>query len=163
MSRIAMIVAMDRNRLIGRDNKLPWRLPADMAFFKRTTMGHPVVMGRKTYESIGKPLPGRTNIVLTRDPAYKAEGCTVVRTAEEAVRAAAGEGLFVIGGSEVYALFFPLADTLYVTEIGETFEGDAHFPAIDPSEWEVAERRPGTVDEKNAYPHAFLTYRRKSI
>jgi dihydrofolate reductase len=157
---VSMIVAMDRNRVIGRDNKLPWRLPADLAFFKKTTMGHPVIMGRKTYESIGKPLPGRTNIVVTRDRGFAAVGCKVVHTAEEALGAAGAESPFIIGGSEIYALFFPLADRLYVTSIEEQFDGDAHFPAIDPNEWETVDTRPGTVDEKNAHPHTFVTYER---
>lgn len=158
---VSMIVAMARGRIIGKDNKLPWRLPADLAFFKKTTMGHPVIMGRKTYESIGKPLPGRKNIILTRDPAFSAEGCETAHTSEEALRLAGADRPFVIGGSEVYALFFPLADTLYVTEIDESFDGDATFPPIDPNEWEMAASIPGKVDEKNKHPHTFVTYVRK--
>ncbi|TMV47232.1 dihydrofolate reductase [Paenibacillus mesophilus] len=157
---VSMIVAMDRNRVIGRNNKLPWRLPADLAFFKKTTMGHPVIMGRKTYESIGRPLPGRTNIILTRDPSYSAEGCEVAHTVEEALLAAEAQSPFIIGGSEIYALFFPIADRLYVTSIDEQFEGDAHFPEIDPEMWKIVARQPGTIDENNLHPHTFVTYER---
>ncbi|WP_223836725.1 dihydrofolate reductase [Paenibacillus oceani] len=158
---VSMIVAMAQGGVIGKDNKLPWRLPADLAFFKRTTMGHPVIMGRKTYESIGKPLPGRLNIVLTRDASYAADGCRVVHTPEEAFEAAAGQSPFVIGGSEVYGLFFRYADRIYVTSIEERFEGDAFFPELDPDQWEVTSSVAGEVDEKNAHPHTFLTYERK--
>lgn len=158
---VSMIVAMAQGGVIGIDNKLPWRLPADLAFFKRTTMGHPVIMGRKTYESIGKPLPGRMNVVLTRDSAYTADGCTVVHTPEEALQAAAGQNPFVIGGSEVYGLFFGFAERIYVTLIEEHFEGDAYFPEINPDEWQITSREAGTVDEKNVHPHTFLTFERK--
>ncbi|GAA3412679.1 dihydrofolate reductase [Paenibacillus hodogayensis] len=158
---VSMIVAMDRNRLIGADNRLPWRLPADMAFFKQTTMGHPVLMGRKTYESIGKPLPGRLNIVLTRDPNFSAEGCEIARTVDEALRIAGDRELFVIGGAQVYELFAPIAMKLYVTQVEGDFAGDTHFQEIDENEWELAESRPGVVDERNVHAHDFLTYLRK--
>lgn len=158
---VSMIVAMSRNRVIGRDNKLPWRLPADLAYFKKTTMGHPVIMGRKTYESIGKPLPGRTNIIVTRDPSYRAAGCEIAHSAEEALRLADGQDPFVIGGSELYGLFFPVADRLYVTSIDETFAGDAYFPEIDPNEWQVISSQRGTIDEKNGHAHTFVLYERK--
>ena len=159
-STVSMIVAMARGRVIGKDNKLPWRLPADLAFFKKTTMGRPVIMGRKTYESIGRPLPGRRNIVVTRDAGFAAEGCEAAHSPEEALRMA-GEGeTFVIGGSEIYARFMPLADKLYVTAIDESFDGDATFPEIDLNEWTLTASEPGTVDETNKHPHAFLTYER---
>lgn len=159
--RVSMIWAMDQNRVIGLRNKIPWRLPADMAYFKRTTTGHSVVMGRKTYESIGKPLPNRTNIVLTRDPHYRAEGCRIVHSPQEAIAAAEGDELFVMGGAEVYALFFPYADRLLSTLIDAKFEGDSFFPDYDPSEWVETARIPGMVDDKNVYPHTFLVYERK--
>lgn len=159
-SPVSMIVAMDRNRIIGRDNKLPWRLPADLAYFKKTTMGHPVIMGRKTFESIGKPLPGRANIIVTRDKSYAAEGCQVVHSPEDALNAASAQSPFIIGGSDMYSLFFPLADRLYVTLIDGQFTGDTYFPAIEPREWRLTSSEPGTVDEKNEYPHTFLIYER---
>ncbi len=158
---ISIIVAMDRNRVIGKDNKLPWRIPAELAYFKRVTMGHPIVMGRKTHQSIGKPLAGRHNIVLTRDPGYLTEGCTVVHSAAEACVLIRGEEGFVIGGAEIIALFWPLADKLYVTWIDHEFEGDTFFPEIDPAKWEITSETPGTTNEKNPYTYFFRIYEKR--
>lgn len=159
---ISMIWAMDRHRLIGVNNKLPWRLPADLAYFMKTTMGHPVVMGRKTFESLARPLSGRTNIILTRDRTYEApEGCLVVHSVAEALEQVQGASFFVMGGSEIYALFLPIADRLYVTEVDGSFTGDAYFPEFDLSEWQVASIKEGTVDDHNPYPHRFIVYERK--
>ncbi|CAH0121411.1 MULTISPECIES: dihydrofolate reductase [unclassified Paenibacillus] len=158
---ISLIWAMDRNRTIGVDNKLPWRLPADMAYFKRQTSGKTVLMGRKTFESIGKPLPNRTNVVLTRSRDFRHEGCTIVRSLEEALALAEREPLMVIGGAEIYRLLLPYADRLLVTEIDHSFAGgDAFFPEWDEDEWRIVESVPGTIDEKNIYPHTFVTYER---
>ena len=158
---LSMIAAVARNGVIGDGNKLPWRLPADQAYFKQTTMGHSVIMGRKTFESIGKPLPGRKNIVLTRDRNFRADGCIAVHSPEEALRIA-GEEPFVIGGTEVYNLFWPYADKLYITFIDESFEGDATFPEIDPGEWTLVSEQPGTLDERNRHPHSFRVYQRNA-
>jgi dihydrofolate reductase len=158
--RITLIAAVAKNRVIGRDNKLPWRLPADLAFFKKTTMGHPVVMGRKTFESIGKPLPGRTNIVLTRQPDYEAAGCVVVRSIEEVLERFGDADLFVIGGREIYELFLPYAHRLLITMLDHEFEGDAFFPEIDPAVWKETARVPGVTDEKNPYSYSFVTFER---
>jgi dihydrofolate reductase len=156
-----MIWAMDRNRLIGLDNGMPWRLPAEQAYFRRITSGHAILMGRKTYDSLSmKPLPKRHNIVLTRDLSFQAEGCTVIHTKEEALRIAERETLFIIGGSEVYSLFLPVADRLYITEIDHVFEGDAYFPEFDLTEWTEVSREPGLTDEKNPYAYKFLVYER---
>lgn len=157
---ISLIFAMDRNRLIGSGNGLPWRLPADLTYFKKVTSGHTVIMGRKTYESIGKPLPNRRNIVVTRNPQYKADRCEIVHSLEEALDISRNGERFVIGGAELYRQALDKADKLYVTLIDHEFEGDVHFPPFTPSRWKLVERIPGTVDERNVYPHEFLVYER---
>ncbi|WP_308862357.1 dihydrofolate reductase [Paenibacillus radicis (ex Xue et al. 2023)] len=162
---ISMIYAMDEQGGIGIDNKIPWRLPEDMAFFRRTTTGHTVLMGRKTFESVGsKPLPKRRNVILTRDTSFTAEGCEVVHTVEAALELIgsgdAEEELFVIGGAEVYNLFMPHADRLYITEINHQFQADAFMPGIDKSQWKAASRVKGVKDEKNPYDYEFVTYER---
>lgn len=159
---ISMIWAMDRNRLIGKDNEMPWHLPNDMAFFVKQTRGKTVVMGRKTFESIGsKPLPKRRNIVMTRNTNWNHEGVEAVHTIEEIIRMADHEEMMIMGGAEIYALFLPYADRLYVTYIDAAFDGDEHFPMYEDSEWTAVEELEGIVDEKNAYPHTFVTYERK--
>lgn len=155
---IALIACMDRNRLIGRGNQIPWHLPNDLKFFKQTTMGHTVVMGRKTFESIGKPLPGRHNIVLTRDRNYRAEGVEIVHSLEEVLERE--EDMFILGGAHIYEQFMPYADKLYITRIDAEFEGDAYFPEIDTS-WQLIESQPGITDEQNPYSYTFNTYQRK--
>ncbi|MDY7223976.1 dihydrofolate reductase [Halalkalibacterium halodurans] len=160
---ISFIVAMDKHRLIGKENDLPWRLPADLAHFKRVTSGHTVIMGRKTYESIGKPLPNRRNVVVTRSQAYTAEGVDIVHSIDEAIRLTEHENeTFVIGGSELFKAFWPHADRMYVTYIDEVFDGDTYFPEIDGQEWELVSVEAGTVDEKNVYPHEFRVYERQA-
>ena len=137
----SLIVAVAANGVIGVRNALPWHLPADLRHFKATTMGCPVIMGRRTFESIGRPLPGRTNIVVTRRAAYAAQGCVVVGSLAAAGAAAAGaQEVFVIGGGELYAEALHAADRLYVTEIHAEFDGDARFPAVDRDEWREASR-----------------------
>lgn len=166
--RIALIWAMARNRVIGRDNTLPWRLPADMQHFRRLTLQHPVLMGRKTFESLGRPLPERFNIVISRDPGYSASGCRVARTLDEAIQIAMSElpphdpQLFVIGGENLYAQMLPRADRLYVTLVDADIEGDARFPDFDWSEWREIERRDHPADEKNPYACTFVTLERKN-
>ncbi|WP_438444553.1 dihydrofolate reductase [Gorillibacterium sp. sgz5001074] len=157
---ITFVVAMDRNRGIGLNNKLPWHLPADLKFFRQTTTGHPVLMGRKTYESIGKPLPNRTNVVLTRDPDYQPEGVLVLHSPEEAVGQFRDEELFVIGGAEIFRLLMPVADKLVVTHIDHTFEADTFFPGFREEEWRAVSRTPGVTDEKNPYAFEFVIYER---
>ncbi len=160
---ISLIWGQDRNRLIGRDNALPWHLPADMAWFKKSTMGKPVLMGRKTYESIGRPLPGRTNLILTRQADLQIDGCRVVHSLDEATATVpeAGE-IMVMGGAEIYALLFNQAERLYITEIDAEFEGDAWFPEFDCSLWQEIFRESRQPDEKNAYPYAFSILKRRS-
>lgn len=158
---ITMIAAMARNRTIGIDNKLPWRIPDDMAFFKRTTTGTTVVMGRKTLQSFGGPLKNRRNVVLTRTADFQVEGCEVVHSVEEALETLRGEDLMVIGGEQIYRLFLPYADRLLLTEIEEEFDGDTHFPAFSSDEWEMAERIKGVRDERNPYDYYYTTYTRR--
>ncbi|MFC3885081.1 dihydrofolate reductase [Bacillus songklensis] len=160
---ISFLVAMDKNRVIGRDNQLPWHLPADLKFFKEITMGHPVIMGRKTHESIGRPLPGRENIIITRNEHYKAEGCTVLHSisAIKEIEEQRNEELFVIGGAQIFQHTFPIADRLYITWIEEEFEGDTYFPEFDEHDWELVSRKKGIKDEKNPYDYYFLMYDRK--
>lgn len=160
---IALIWAMDENRLIGRDNGLPWQLPADMAWFRRQTVGKPVLMGRKTYESIGRPLPGRLNLVLSRRP-MAIEGCTVVHTLDEALAAAAATGaaeLMVMGGAEVYAMALPHAGRLYVTEVESSFAGDTWFPTFDADAWDETFCELHAPDEKNAFSCRFRILERR--
>ncbi|WP_163100916.1 dihydrofolate reductase [Peribacillus alkalitolerans] len=160
---ISFILAMDENRVIGKDNQLPWHLPADLKYFKKVTMGHPVVMGRKTYESIGRLLPGRENIILTRDHDYSVEGGIVFHSVEEFMDYAKkdpNEEYFVIGGAEIFNLLMDKVDILYITEIHATFEGDTFFPEIKEDIWTLVSSEKGVTDEKNLYPHTFLVYKK---
>jgi dihydrofolate reductase len=154
-----LIAGIARNGVIGRDNKLPWRLPEDLKHFKALTMGHPMIMGRKTWESLPGKLPGRQHIVVTRDPAYCADGATVVGSLQAAV-AAAGEvdEVFVIGGAELYAQAFEFADRLQLTEIAADFAGDAHFPDWSRATWHETARE--TRRAEAGYEYAFVTYER---
>ena len=161
--RISLVVAMARNRVIGKDNALPWRLPADLAHFKRVTMGRPIVMGRRTYESIGKPLPGRKNIVVTRNRDFSAPGCTVVASLEEAWRAAAGaDEVCVIGGTSLFVESLPLADVIHLTEVEAEVAGDTYFPPFDRAEWRETVVAHHPADERHAYPMRILRLERKA-
>jgi dihydrofolate reductase len=159
---ISLIAAMDRNRLIGNKNELPWHLPADLAHFKKITLNKPILMGRKTYESIGRPLPGRENIVLTRNKGLEIEGVTVVHSLEEAVENLSDTAeLMVIGGSTIYELALPSAQRLYLSYVEGEFEGDAWFPEVDATQWRISESLTQPPDEKNHYGCRFVTYERK--
>lgn len=161
MMRISIVVAMAANGVIGRDNQLPWHLPADLRHFKQTTMGKPILMGRKTYESIGRPLPGRTNIVITRDPGYTADGCVVVHSIEAAMQAAGDqEEIMVIGGAEFYRQVLPYTDTIYLTRIHEDFEGDTMFPELSAAEWREVARTDCEPDARNPYRYSFVRLER---
>ncbi|MGG1574168.1 dihydrofolate reductase [Fictibacillus sp. NRS-1165] len=152
---ISFVFAMDENGLIGNRNELPWHLPADLQYFKKVTMGKPIVMGRKTFDSIGKPLPGRENIILTRNESFQAEGCTIIHSVQQALERKEEE-VCVIGGAEVFSLFMPYVQRMYITKINESFQGDTYFPEIDESEWKLVSETPGIVDGKNKYSHDFL-------
>ncbi len=161
---ISAIAAMDKNRVIGKDNQIPWYLPADLKFFKRTTLGRHVLMGRKNYQSIGKPLPKRTNVVITRNPFFISSGCIVVHSLEEALQVAHDnqeEEVFIIGGGEIYAQAMPLTQKMYLTEIDAEFEGDVFFPEFDESEWTITSEEYYPPDEKNEYPFTVRIYERK--
>ena len=163
MTRIALIAALAENRVIGRKNRLPWRLPADLRRYKSATMGKPVIMGRKTYESIGKPLPGRSNIVVTRDPDYRAPGCQVVHSLEQALEAGAGHAeVMVIGGAELYRQALGRAQRMYLTLVRAEVEGDTLFPDIEPQQWRELERESHRADEKNQYDYDFVILQRVS-
>ena len=156
---LSLIVAASRNGVIGAGGKLPWRLPADLQRFKQITMGHPILMGRKTFESIGKPLPGRTNIVITRQKSFQCSGTTVAHSLEEALRICEEETeVFVIGGAEIFRQALPLADRIYLTRIEKDFEGDTLLFDIDPAAWKEASREDFLTDP---LPHSFLTYNQK--
>ena len=151
---ISLIAAMDRNRLIGQGNRLPWRLPADMKHFRKLTLGKPVVMGRRTFESIGKPLAKRTNIILTRDPHFRASGCIVTHGVDQALSEADGcEELMIIGGYSVYEQFLDCAGRFYLTQIHECLEGDVYFPEFELSHWREVKRVKHESDNDN--PHSF--------
>ncbi len=159
-----MIVAMDANRGIGVGNRLPWRLPADLKRFRELTMGHHLVVGRKTFESIGKPLPGRRMIIVTRDRDYRTEGCLVARSISEALDLAKERGeseVFIGGGAEIYAQTLGLADRIYLTSVDVEVEADAFFPEWDESEWIEQEHELHPADEKNQYPLTFKVLLRK--
>ena len=158
---ITLIVAASANNVIGADGELPWRLPADLQHFKRLTMGKPIVMGRLTWESIGRPLPGRQNIVITRNPDYVAEGCDVV-TSPAAALDAAGEvdEVMIIGGSQVYAMFRPLAGRLHLTRVDAEIDGDAFFEPPDVNNWQQTHCEPHAADDANEYAYEFRIYER---
>lgn len=160
MAILSMIAAMAKNRVIGRDNTLPWHLPEDLRHFKATTLGKPVIMGRKTWESLGRPLPGRRNIVVSRNPAYAPAGGELFPSLEAALAACGDEPeCFVIGGAELYRQALPLARKIHLTEIDTEIEGDAHFPVIAAEDWQEASREVHTSEKGLAY--AFVVYQRR--
>ena len=157
--RVSLIVAMAKNRVIGVNNTLPWHLPADLKHFKVLTMGHHIVMGRKTYESIGKPLPGRTSVVVTRNSNYTPQGVIVVNSLEAAVSACGNdEEVFVVGGAELYRQGIKFADRIYLTEIDAEISGDAYFTEFNFKLWKESGRDSHAPDEKNMYPYHFVVY-----
>ena len=161
---ISLIAAMGRNRVIGGHNTLPWNMPADMAHFRALTRGKPVIMGRKTYESIGHPLPHRPNIIITRDPSYRAEGCKIVHDADAALAAAeTAEEIMIIGGAEIYALFLSRAHRMYLTLIEADFAGDARFPEYRADEWRETSREEHAADAANPHPYAFITLEKNGV
>jgi dihydrofolate reductase len=161
---ISMIAAMAQDRVIGLDNQMPWHLPADLAHFKRVTLGKPVLMGRKTFESIGRPLPGRRNLVISRNPDYRADGVEVIDSVEAALALLADSDvaeLMVIGGGHLYGQLLPRADRLYLTRIDLAVEGDTRFPAFDEGDWSCIERELHQPDEKNPHLYCFETWQRR--
>jgi dihydrofolate reductase len=161
---LSLIVAVAQNGVIGRDNQLIWHLPNDLKQFKRLTTGHPIIMGRKTFDSIGKPLPNRTSIVITRSKEWKHEGVVVVHSVEEAIAVAQQtqtDEAFVIGGAEIYRKMLPLVNKLYLTEVRADFEGDAYFEELMAEEWEEVNRVAHPADEKHSVPFDVVALVRK--
>lgn len=161
--KISMIAAMTEQRVIGIKNTLPWKLPNDMKWFRQNTMGKPIVMGRKTFESFGaKPLPGRTNIIITRDENYQAADCIVVHSIDDAIKAAGDvEEIMIIGGASFYEQMLPKTDRLYLTFVKAELDGDAWFPEINNNDWNKVEKIDHKKDEKNRYAHSFVILDRK--
>jgi dihydrofolate reductase len=157
-----LIAAIANNNALGKDNDLIWHLPADLIRFRHTTTGHYILMGRNTYESIGKPLPNRTSVIITRNANYKAEGCIVVTSLEAALEVAKEDSSpFVIGGAQIYKEAISLVDQLDITEVHHDFEADVFFPEIDSSVWKETRRERFEADAKNPYPYSFVSYQRK--
>lgn len=161
--QISIVVAMSRNRVIGANNDLPWHLPSDLMHFKSITMGKPILMGRRTHESLGRPLPGRTNIVLTSKRNYGAVGCEIVRSIDAAKALAAGAPeLMVIGGAMLYEAMLDHARRIYLTMVHAEFAGDTYFPELNPEDWAEESREHHLADERNAYDHTFIVLERKA-
>jgi dihydrofolate reductase len=159
---LTIIAAVAKNNALGKNNDLIWHLPADLKRFKEITLGHHIIMGRKTFESLRKPLPNRTTIIITRNPDYVVPGCIVVNGLEEAIEAAAAdENPFILGGAEIYKQAMPFADILDLTLVHENFDGDAFFPVIDMSKWTEMSRQDFKADEKNKYDYSFVQYKKK--
>ncbi len=160
---VSIIVAASENEVIGLNNQLPWRLPTDLKYFKSTTLGKPIVMGRKTFESLGRPLPGRPNIVITRQPDYAPEGVYVVPSIEAGIAKAntfEGDELFITGGSQIFVQAMPLVERIYLTRVYAVVHGDAFFPVIHGSDWNLVSDERHEADEKNQYPFAFQVWER---
>jgi dihydrofolate reductase len=160
---ISLLVAADEKNIIGKNNQLPWHLPNDLKYFKNQTWGMPILMGRKTFDSIGKPLPGRKSIVITRNREWRHEGVTTVHSVSEAVDKAKSLGaleIFVIGGAEIFKTAFNDADRIYLTRIHHLFEGDAYFPVLDKNEWKLVKNRICDADDKNPFAHSFEVWER---
>jgi dihydrofolate reductase len=162
MSGLTLIAAVARNGVIGRDGRLPWRLPEDLKRFKRLTLGNTVLMGRKTWDSLGRPLPERDNWVLSRDPGFAPDGARLFRSLDQALAAPCRGELIVIGGAELYLQTLPLASRLELTEVEAEVEGDTHFPAFDPVEWPVIAETACPADERHALACRFVTRRRRA-
>jgi dihydrofolate reductase len=159
---ITLIAAIAHDNALGKDNDLIWHLPADLKRFKSTTSGHHIIMGRNTYESIGKPLPNRTSVIITRNPDYTAEGCIVVNSLEEAIEVAKDDASpFIIGGAQIYTEAIEIADKLDITEVHQEFEADVFFPEIDVKLWQETSREKFSSDEKNKYDYSFITYQKR--
>lgn len=161
--KISLIVAMDSNRVIGKANDIPWRIPKDWEFVKKTTMGHSIVLGRKNLESIGRALPNRRNIILTRDKSFTFDGCEMAYSIEEVFELCEDdEELFIFGGEQIYTIFLPYVETMYMTKIHHEFEGDTFFPEVQFDEWNEIAMEKGVRDEENPYDYDFCIFERKN-
>ncbi len=160
---VSIIVAVSQNDVIGKDNQLPWHLPADMKYFKETTTGHHIIMGRKTYEALGKPLPNRTNIIITRQTDFTVSGCVVVNDLQSALDYAKNQGeteCFIIGGGDIFIQAMVWTERLYITRIAHEFDGDTFFPHLETNDWKLVKEERHMPDPKNRYPYVFLVYDR---
>lgn len=167
--KISLIVAMSQNRVIGRENQMPWHLPNELKYFKRMTLGKPTIMGRNTFDSLGKPLPGRPNIIVTRNPEYDADGISVVNSVEDALDLAeqltehdANAEAMVIGGAQIFDVTLPLADRLYLTEIHAVVEGDVFFPQFALDQWRLVSREEHAADAANPYAYSVMVLERRT-
>jgi len=161
--QISLVAAMANNRVIGKDNQMPWHMPADLKHFKAVTMGHPIIMGRRTFDSLGRPLPGRLNIVVSRQLGLEIPGVVVVSSLEKAIELVHQESeVMVIGGQMLFELALPLAHKMFLTFIDTDIEGDTFFPAWDQAEWEVVSEQPHQADDKNPFNYRFVDYARTS-
>jgi len=163
--RVSMVVAASENNVIGKDNKLPWNLPKDMKYFKNLTNGHPIIMGRKTLEALGKPLPNRTNIVITRQANYLPAGVLVAATPEKALELAFQHEIneaFIIGGGEIFHLMLPLTNRVYLTRVHAIVDGDAYFPVLSPDDWRLVSEEKHEADDKHLYSFSFEVFDRKN-
>ncbi len=160
--KVSIIVALAKNHVIGKDNQIPWHIPADLQYFKKITLGKPMIMGRKNYESIGRPLPGRKNIILTRDKNFSAEGCTIVHSKDEAIAATDGVAeIMIIGGGAIYEMFMDDADMLYLTEIDSEVDGDVFFPEYSKSQWKEVSREAG--ENNMDWNYDYVVYSRAKL
>ncbi len=163
---VSAIVATAKNNVIGKENGIPWHLPDDLKYFKRTTLNHHIIMGRKSYESIGRPLPKRTNIIVTRDPFYTVSNCLVAHSVEEALTLAldnSEEEAFIVGGGEIYTQALPFVERLYLTEIDLEVEGTVHFPELNMDEWKLISSEAHKADEKNEHDYVFKVLERVPV
>lgn len=163
--KISLIAAVSENGVIGDGEKLLWHIPEDFKYFKATTMGKPIIMGRRTYDSIGRPLPGRLNIVITRNADWKADGVTTATSLEDAIKIAQNQNvdeLFIIGGGQIYAQALPFATSVYLTLVQGVYNGNVRFPALDPAVWQVASRKKGTDCDKVGLNYEFIVYEKVS-
>jgi dihydrofolate reductase len=164
VTQLIIIAAIARNGVIGKDNTLPWHLPGDMAFFKKTTTGHTIVMGRKNYEDIGRPLPGRRNIVLSRDPGFSADGCEVVNSFADMLAATTHDKkTFIIGGAAIYKIALDRASKMFLTKINAEIEGDVYFPDINRDDWDLVSSEQFQPDKKNKFGFTIEEYKRKVL
>jgi dihydrofolate reductase len=158
---VSFVVAADKNNLIGKDNQLPWHLPADLRFFKNLTTGHCIIMGRKTFDSLGRLLPNRSHVVITRSETYRAEGALVVHSIEDAIKSCSARGdeeVFIIGGAEIFKQAMNIADRIYLTRIHHSFDGDTYLPEFKSDEWNLIKKEENEPDDKNPYAYAFCVY-----
>lgn len=162
--KISLIVAMDKNRVIGKDNDIPWRIPKDWEYVKHTTKGHPIILGRKNLESIGRALPDRRNIILTRDKSFTFNGCEIAHSINDVLELCKNEQeIFIFGGEEIYNLFLPYVEKMHITKIHYEFEGDTFFPEVNLDEWNEVSVKKGITNDKNPYEYYFHVYERKNL